>query len=78
MADLLAAVVMSDLEEDRAGLVAELEFALEIGRDPELEAAYAAWERGLLDLLEAYSTVLGAASPPATARLVLATVVPAT
>lgn len=71
-ADLLAAVVMSDLEEDRAGLVAELELALEIGRDPELEGAYAAWERGLLDLLEAYATVLGAASPPSTARIVLA------
>lgn len=72
-ADRLAAVVMSDLEEDRAGLVAELELALEIGRDPALEAAYAAWEQGLLAALEAYATVLGTRSPGDDARIVLAT-----
>ena len=72
-ADRLAAVVLSDLEEDRAGLVAELELALEIGRDPALEAAYESWERGLLDALEAYAIVLGTRAPKADARLVLAT-----
>jgi DNA-binding transcriptional regulator YbjK len=72
-ADRLAAVVMSDLEEDRAGLVAELELALEIGRDPQLEAAYAKWERGLLDLLEAYAASLGSKAPAQHARVVLAT-----
>ncbi len=72
-ADRLAAVVLSDLEEDRAGLVAELELALEIGRDPELEAVYETWERGLLDALEAYAVVLGTRAPKKDARLVLAT-----
>lgn len=72
-ADRLAAVVLSDVEEDRTGLVAELELALEIGRDPELEGAYAEWERGLLDALEAYSTVLGSSAPARDARIVLAT-----
>lgn len=71
-ADRLAAVVMSDLEEDRVGLVAELELCLEIGRDPELEATYATWERGLLEALAAYATVLGTRSPADDARLVLA------
>ncbi|MFI5299634.1 MAG: TetR/AcrR family transcriptional regulator [Polyangiales bacterium] len=72
-ADLLALTVLSDLEEDRAGLVAELELALEVGRDPTLEATYAAWERGLLDLLEAFATELGARDPKRAARVVLAT-----
>ncbi|MBK7402084.1 MAG: TetR family transcriptional regulator [Myxococcales bacterium] len=72
-ADRLAAVVMSDLEEDRVGLVAELELCLEIGRDPELEGTYATWERGLLEALEAYATVLGTRAPERDARLVLAT-----
>lgn len=69
----LAAVVLSDLEEDRAGLVAELELALEIGRDPKLEAAYAKWQRGLLDMLELYATSLGSDAPKMHARIVLAT-----
>jgi hypothetical protein len=72
-ADRLAAVVLSDLEEDRAGLVAELELALEIGRDPALEAAYATWERGLLAVLEAYAAMLGSTNVASDARIVLAT-----
>lgn len=72
-ADMLAATVLSDLEEDRAGLVAELELALEVARDPALEETYAAWERGLLDVLEGYARSLGSAHPTRDARIVLAT-----
>lgn len=72
-ADMLAATVLSDLEEDRAGLVAELELALEIARDPALEATYAAWERGLLEVLEGHARALGSAHPKRDARIVLAT-----
>jgi hypothetical protein len=54
-------------------VVAELELALEIGRDPELEEAYAAWEKGLLDVLESHARALGTKTPKRDARLVLAT-----
>lgn len=73
VADLLAAIVLSDLEEDRAGLVAELEFALEVARDPALEETYAAWERSLLDVLEGFASLLRSDHPKRDARIVLAT-----
>ena len=72
-ADMLAATVLSDLEEDRAGLVAEMELALEVARDPALEETYAAWERGLLDVLEGYAHMFHSAHPQRDARIVLAT-----
>lgn len=72
-ADMLAATVLSDLEEDRTGLIAEIELALEVARDPALEEAYASWERGLLEVLEGYARTLGSAHPQRDARIVLAT-----
>ncbi len=72
-ADVLALTVLSDLEEDRAGLVAEYELALEIGRRPELEPAFAEWQRRLETLLATYAGLLGSSRPALHARLVLAT-----
>lgn len=72
-ADMLAATVLSDLEEDRAGLIAEWELALEVARDPALEETYAAWERGLLEVLEGYAKTLGSQHVQRDARIVLAT-----
>ncbi|MFW5876411.1 MAG: TetR/AcrR family transcriptional regulator [Myxococcota bacterium] len=73
-ARMLADTVVSDLTEDRAGLVAEYELVLEAGRKPdELEAAYARWQAKLLDLLAAHARELGSTRPHEHARLVLAT-----
>lgn len=72
-ADVLASTVLSDLEEDRTGLVAEYELALEIGRRPELEPAFSDWQKRLEKLLAAYAGLLGSRRPELHARLVLAT-----
>lgn len=73
-ARMLADTVVSDLTEDRAGLVAEYELVLETGRRPdELEPAYARWQAKLLDMLAAHARQLGSARPREHARLVLAT-----
>lgn len=72
-ADLLALTVLSDLEQDRTGLVAEYELALEIGRRPELEPAFSDWQARLEQLLAAYAGLLGSSQPALHARLVLAT-----
>lgn len=72
-ADVLALTVLSDLEEDRTGLVAEYELALEIGRRPELEHAFRGWQARLEELLVAYAGWLGSTRPALHARIVLAT-----
>ena len=72
-ADLLAATVLSDVVEDRAGLVAEYELVLEIGRNEALEAAYRAWQARLESMLVAYAELLGSLDPAMDARIVLAT-----
>ena len=72
-AAMLAQTVLSDLEEDRAGLVAEYELVLEIGRNQTLESTYRAWQDRLLALLAAYAEQFGSPDPQADARLVLAT-----
>jgi TetR/AcrR family transcriptional regulator, regulator of biofilm formation and stress response len=72
-ADLLAATVMSDVEGDRVGLVAEYELVLEIGRNPAIEPAYQMFQRTLLDILAGYADVMGSEDPNSDARLVLAT-----
>lgn len=72
-ADLLASTVMSDVLEDRAGLVAEYELVLEIGRRPDLEGAYRAWQNRLESMLEGYAEMLGSRAPARDARIVLAT-----
>lgn len=70
---VLAEIVLSDLEADRAGLVAEYEIVLEIGRTGALEAPYRAWQARLEAILARYATELGSKSPALVARVVLAT-----
>ena len=72
-ADLLAATVVSDLLEDRAGLVAEYELVLEIGRNPVLEPAYREWQAKLEGMLGGYAALFGSRNPERDARIVLAT-----
>lgn len=71
-ARMLTDTVMSDLTDDRDGLVAEYELVLEASRRPELAPAYAKWQAGLLALLEAHARELGSPTPQVHARLVLA------
>lgn len=72
-ARMLAWTVVSDLRDDRAGLVAEYELVLEIGRNAALEEVYQRWQERLEEMLRAYATALGSADPALDARLVLAT-----
>ncbi|MBI4951198.1 MAG: TetR family transcriptional regulator [Myxococcales bacterium] len=72
-ADLLAATVLSDVVDDRAGLVAEYELVLEVGRNAALEPVYRAWQAKLETLLAGYAALLGSGDPALDARLVLAT-----
>lgn len=72
-AGLLAQTVIGDLVEDRAGLVAEYELVLEIGRNPALEPAYRAWQTRLEEMLAGYARLFGSSDPEGDARLVLAT-----
>ena len=72
-ATVLAATVMSDVLDDRDGLVAEYELVMEIGRRPELEDEYREWQSRLTALLATYARRFGAADPELDARLVLAT-----
>jgi len=72
-ADLLAATVVSDVVDDRAGLVAEYELVLEIGRNPQLEPAYRAWQAKLEEMLAGYAELFGSEHPKRDARIVLAT-----
>jgi DNA-binding transcriptional regulator YbjK len=72
-AELLAQTVLSDVVEDRAGLVAEYELVLEVGRNAALEAAYAAWQQHLEGILALYAKAMGSAEPALHARIVLAT-----
>lgn len=69
----LAAVVVSDLLDDRNGLVAEYYVVLEAARRPSLTQAYAEWERALERALMKYAAALGSLQPEAHAKLVLAT-----
>jgi DNA-binding transcriptional regulator YbjK len=71
-ADLLAATVISDVVDDRAGLVAEFELVLEIGRNPKLEGAYRTWQSKLESMLAGYAEMLGSKTPARDARIVLA------
>ncbi len=72
-ADLLAATVLSDVVDDRAGLVAEYELVLEIGRNSGLEPVYRAWQDKLESILAGYAEMLGSSDPALDARVVLAT-----
>lgn len=72
-ADLLAQTVLSDVVDDRAGLVAEYELVLEAGRNAALEGAYRAWQDALEDILAHYASALGSHEPRRHARIVLAT-----
>ncbi len=72
-ARMLAAIVISDLEQDRAGLIAEYELVLELSRDPTLEALYQEWQERLLAILTGYAGDLGSPEPRRHARIVLAT-----
>jgi DNA-binding transcriptional regulator YbjK len=72
-AAMLAAIVESDLEQDRAGLVAEFELVLDVARGGDLEAQYRVWQDRLEGMLGAYARALGSTTPEAHARVVLAT-----
>lgn len=72
-ARMLALTVLSDLTDDRAGLVAEYELVLEIARNPALESTYRDWQQRLEDILIVYGERFGARDPAGDARLVLAT-----
>lgn len=69
---LLAQTVLSDLVDDRAGLVAEYELVLEIGRNPTLEPAYRAWQAKLEEMLQGYARLFDSKDPVGDSRLVLA------
>ncbi len=72
-AELLAQTVLSDVVADRQGLVAEYELVLEVGRNASLEAAYAAWQAQLEEILARYAEAMGSSEPKLHARIVLAT-----
>lgn len=72
-ASLLTASVLSDLDEEVGGLVAEFELVLEISRRPALEATYRAWQQKLETMLEKHARWLGSEQPALDARLALAT-----
>lgn len=72
-AGLLADIVLSDLLEDREGLISEYELVLHVGRQPDLEESYAAWQGRLESVLLAYATLAGSPCPSVDAQLVLAT-----
>ena len=72
-AQMLARTVLSDLRDDRAGLVAEYELVLEIGRNTALEEVYERWQERLERMLRGYASALGSPDPALDARLVLAT-----
>lgn len=72
-ARMLTAVVVSDLEHDRPGLIAEYELVLELSRDPTLEPLYQEWQERLLEILAGYAEGLGSPTPRRHARIVLAT-----
>ena len=75
---MLAMTLLSDLTQDRVGLVAEYEWVLEIGRQeiegaPALEAAYGRFQSRLMTILEGHGQRMHARNPHSDARLVLAT-----
>ncbi len=72
-ARMLTAVVVSDIELDRPGLIAEYELVLELSRDPTLEALYQEWQERLLSILIGYAEDQGAPDPRLHARILLAT-----
>ncbi len=72
-AQMLAFTVLSDLGEDRDGLIAEYELVLEISRNPALEEDYRRWQESLERILRGYAGALGSPTPELDARLVLAT-----
>lgn len=72
-ADALAAIVVGDVVDDRAGLVAEYELALEAARTPSVAPLYRRWERALDAMLVEHARALGSTTPSLHARLVLAT-----
>jgi DNA-binding transcriptional regulator YbjK len=72
-AHMLALTVVSDLVDDRDGLVAEYELVLEIGRNPSLESVYRTWQARLEQMLIEYAQVFGASDPSGDARIILAT-----
>jgi len=71
-AQMLAETVLSDLMEDRVGLVAEYEWVLEIGRSPSLEASYGRFQSRLVAMLRTYGEKLGTGTAQLDARIVLA------
>jgi DNA-binding transcriptional regulator YbjK len=73
-AGLLTDIVLSDLTEDREGLISEYELVLHVGRQPDLEDCYAAWQGRLEAVLLAYAALAGSSSPALDAQLVLAVV----
>ncbi|MCB9628217.1 MAG: TetR family transcriptional regulator [Sandaracinaceae bacterium] len=73
-AGLLTDIVLSDLTEDREGLISEYELVLHVGRQPDLEECYATWQGRLEAVLFAYAALAGSPSPKLDAQLVLAAV----
>ena len=73
-AGLLTDIVLSDLTEDREGLISEYELVLHVGRQPDLEECYAAWQGRLEAVLFVYAALAGSPSPKLDAQLVLAAV----
>ena len=72
-AEVLAETVISDLDADRNGLVAEYELVLETTRHPALEADYRKWQQSLEDILATYARAFGSSDPALDARIALAT-----
>jgi DNA-binding transcriptional regulator YbjK len=70
---LLAQTVISDLVDDRPGLVAEYELVLETSRNPDLEPDYRRWQDRLEGMLRGYAELLGSPAPALDARIALAT-----
>ena len=58
---------------DVDGLIAEYEFVLHVGRQPDLEPCYAAWQERLTSVMLAYARLAGSPSPEVDVQLVLAT-----
>lgn len=72
-ADLLTLTVLSDLGEDRVGLIAEYELVLETTRNPAIEETYRRWQERLETMLSHFAERIGSDDPSLDARLALAT-----
>jgi DNA-binding transcriptional regulator YbjK len=69
---LLAAIVIEELEVNRDALIAEYEMVLEITRNNALKDAYQAWQAELLKRLQSMTKNLGSTDPKKEARIILA------